>query len=208
MSKWSPPQEKPLNLKRCDRTDCGNGLHCFLKHRKRKTPEGSCWACGEDVVDWDRVRKMDITDAQHTVQALKQECIRHEFWCTVPITDRALNYALWKGRAGLPDAAKRRIRSAVGKPANDWDGRQTPFEDKPNAKILEFAQHATATCCRKCIAVWHGIPTNRALADSEVDYFAELLVLYVVTRIPDLGNEGIPRRTIRRTGGRQLRKAS
>jgi hypothetical protein len=29
------------------------------------------------------------------------------------------------------------------------------------------AQHATATCCRSCLAKWHAIPVGRQLSDDE-----------------------------------------
>lgn len=195
MDKWSPPEEKPLGMKeksRCKRAECNNGLHCFLKHKKRKTSEGSCWACGVDVIDWTRVHKRDIDDIEHTVNALKNERIRHEFWCVVPLTEYAIMHTRHFGKDGLLEAARNRIRVAVGKPANGrWDGQQTPWEDKANA--LQFAQHATATCCRKCIAVWHGISSNRPLAEDEIEYFAQLVHHFVLERIPDLPNEPMKR---------------
>ena len=210
MSIWTPPEEKPLNLKRCERADCDNGLHCYLKHRKKETPEGTCWSCGVGLVDWTRVRQLDIADVQYTVSALKTECIRHEFWCTVPIPEKVRQHAMWKGRSGLPDAAKRRLRSCVGKVADAYDGRRTPFEDKlDKSTILTFGQHATATCCRKCMAVWHGIPVDRALTEAELEYFAKLLVAYGLERIPDLPEEGVPRkRGVRTANPRSLRRAS
>ena len=45
-------------------------------------------------------------------------------------------------------------------PANpDNDGRQTPMRGHP----IFIAQHATATCCRSCLAKWHDIPVGIAL---------------------------------------------
>lgn len=209
MSTWTPPEEKPLNLKRCHRTDCDNGLHCYLKHRKKEAADGTCWACGIGLVDWTRMRQLDITDVQYTVGALKTERIRHEFWCTVPVPEKVRQHALWKGRIGLPDAAKRRLASSVGKPADNWDGRRTPFEDRPEkSTILTFGQHATATCCRKCMAVWHGIPVDRALTDAELEYFSKLLVAYALERIPELAEKGVPRkRGVRTAKPRTLRCA-
>jgi len=32
------------------------------------------------------------------------------------------------------------------------------------------AQHATATCCRGCLARWHGIPTGRELTSAEREH--------------------------------------
>jgi hypothetical protein len=52
-------------------------------------------------------------------------------------------------------------RLAPAEPLND--GRQTPMRGHP----VFIAQHATATCCRSCLAKWHGIPAGRALSASE-----------------------------------------
>ena len=60
-------------------------------------------------------------------------------------------------------------RIAPALPAND--GRQTPWKKHP----VFVAQHATATCCRKCIAKWHGIPKGRELSDDEQGYIISII---------------------------------
>jgi hypothetical protein len=62
-------------------------------------------------------------------------------------------------RTHARDFIARRI--AVAEPAND--GRQTPMRGHP----VFVAQHATATCCRSCLAKWHGIPAGRELTADE-----------------------------------------
>jgi predicted Fe-S protein YdhL (DUF1289 family) len=52
-------------------------------------------------------------------------------------------------------------RLASAQPPND--GRQTPMRGHP----AFLAQHATATCCRGCLAKWHAIPRGHALAAAE-----------------------------------------
>jgi hypothetical protein len=52
-------------------------------------------------------------------------------------------------------------RLAPAEPLND--GKQTPMRGHP----VFVAQHATATCCRGCLAKWHRIPKGRELADFE-----------------------------------------
>jgi hypothetical protein len=200
MGKWKPPEKTPLKgMKRCYETDCPNGLHCFLKHRSRKTRDGTCLRCGVELIDWRRVHRRDLHDVEHTNNALQNEHIRHEFWCAVPLSERALTYARRYGRARLIDLARKRIRSSVGRPASSWDGRQTPFEDKGH--ILHYAQHATATCCRKCIEVWHGVPRDVSLSGEDIEYFAQLLFRYVVSRIPDLPDAPLRApRTLRKVG--------
>jgi hypothetical protein len=52
-------------------------------------------------------------------------------------------------------------RLAPAAPVND--GRQTPMRGHP----VFIAQHATATCCRSCLAKWHGIPAGAPLSEAE-----------------------------------------
>ena len=52
-------------------------------------------------------------------------------------------------------------RLAPAEPAND--GRQTPMRGHP----VFVAQHATATCCRSCLAKWHGIAAGQPLSKEE-----------------------------------------
>lgn len=55
-------------------------------------------------------------------------------------------------------------RLAPADPRND--GKQTPFRGHP----VFVAQHATATCCRGCLAKWHHIEKGRALTAEQQAY--------------------------------------
>ncbi|MBN2021709.1 MAG: DUF4186 domain-containing protein [Pirellulales bacterium] len=57
-----------------------------------------------------------------------------------------------------------RERLAPAEPKND--GRQTPWRGHP----IFVAQHATATCCRGCLAKWHGIARGRPLDGAEIEH--------------------------------------
>ena len=65
------------------------------------------------------------------------------------------------------DFISRRLAAAV--PIND--GKQTPFRGHP----VFVAQHATACCCRGCLAQWHEIPTGHALTMDEQSYVVGVL---------------------------------
>jgi hypothetical protein len=52
-------------------------------------------------------------------------------------------------------------RLAPAQPRND--GKQTPMRGHP----VFVAQHATACCCRGCLAKWHGIAQGHALTERE-----------------------------------------
>ena len=53
-------------------------------------------------------------------------------------------------------------RLAPAEPKND--GKQTPFRGHP----VFIAQHATATCCRKCLQTWHKIPKGKEMDAKEI----------------------------------------
>jgi hypothetical protein len=45
--------------------------------------------------------------------------------------------------------------------------------------VVPKAQHATSTCCRKCLFNWHGIPRYRPLTDDERAYIIRLILRWV-----------------------------
>jgi hypothetical protein len=176
----------------CTTSDCEADLHCFKFHSKKMKPsdKGSCRACGITLIDWDRVHARDATDIEHTFSELKHEFIRHYFWHKT-IDERADKHARRKGRILLAEAARQRLLSSVAKAEPVRDGFQTPKD----GNILFYAQHATACCCRTCMAYWHNIPQGRALNDAEIRYFTELMMRFVAERMPRLRDdpERIPR---------------
>lgn len=189
-SKQSRPKLtlEPLKVT-CTSSDCENELHCF-KATKQMVAEkevGACRACGAKLVDWRRVYRKDLTDVPYTFEALKYEMIRHHFW-HVEIDEKAVNYAKRKGISGLHSAVRARLNSSIAMGDNPYDGRQTPMEGSGNP--IHYAQHATASCCRKCVEYWHDIPNGRDLSDEEIDYLAELAMLFIEERIPNLTQNG------------------
>ena len=64
-------------------------------------------------------------------------------------------------------------RLADAEPKND--GRQTPMRGHP----VFVAQHATATCCRGCLAKWHRIPQGQPLTAGEVEYVVAVLARWL-----------------------------
>jgi Domain of unknown function (DUF4186) len=55
------------------------------------------------------------------------------------------------------------------------DGKQTPMRGHP----VFVAQHATACCCRGCLAKWHRIPPGRALTLEEKAYVLAVLERWI-----------------------------
>lgn len=91
------------------------------------------------------------------------------------LRERGLPTVLEHGR----DFIARRL--APAEPSND--GKQTPFRGHP----VFIAQHATATCCRGCLAKWHGIPRGHALTDEEQAHVLAALERWLRDEMPESG---------------------
>ncbi len=82
-------------------------------------------------------------------------------------------YVQNKGQLILREHTIEFLTKRIKNPHND--GRQTPWRGHP----VFIAQHATATCCRKCIKRWHHIPHNRPLTEKELEYCQELILAWI-----------------------------
>lgn len=89
------------------------------------------------------------------------------------LRDKGLSTVLEHAR----DFVKRRL--APAEPMND--GKQTPFRGHP----VFTAQHATATCCRGCLAKWYAIPAGRALTGSEQAHVIEAIARWLRSQSVD-----------------------
>lgn len=55
------------------------------------------------------------------------------------------------------------------------DGKQTPTKGHP----VFIAQHATATCCRKCIRKWHKMQPGRELSEVQQEYLVDVIMTWI-----------------------------
>lgn len=61
------------------------------------------------------------------------------------------------------------------------DGKQTPMRGHP----VFIAQHATATCCRKCLSKWHHIAENCQLNEQQINYIVCLIMQWIKKEMKD-----------------------
>jgi hypothetical protein len=108
-----------------------------------------------------------MRDLDELFSALEQSEFRRRF----RLRGREAAYLRRKGLDAVLAHARDFIekRLAPAEPVND--GRQTPMRNHP----AFIAQHATGTCCRGCLAKWHGIPKGRPLSKEEIDYIVTVL---------------------------------
>ena len=117
---------------------------------------------------------------------------RHHYW-RIEIDETAVNHARKKGLDEVRIWAVNRLDKRVSAPSKALfrDGMQTPL----HGRVVYYAQHATASCCRKCMEEWHGIDRNQFLTEDQINYLTELIMLYIRGRLPTLSQhvETIPR---------------
>lgn len=126
-----------------------------------------------------------MTDIDDVLARLSKSSFRRRFGLTG--ADRA--YLARKGFDVVLGHARGFIakRLAPADPASD--GKQTPFRGHP----VFVAQHATATCCRGCLAKWHGIPRGRPLDTAEQDYILAVLERWLKRTAGDDAGPAEPR---------------
>ena len=112
-----------------------------------------------------------MRDIDHLFAALRGSTFRQRF----RLGPRERAYVDEKGLPTVLDHAAELIaqRLAPAEPRND--GRQTPFRGHP----VFVAQHATATCCRGCLAKWHHIEAGRALTDEEQAHVVAVIARWI-----------------------------
>jgi hypothetical protein len=108
-----------------------------------------------------------MRDPDDLFAALQRSDFRRRFRLnakdTVYLRDRGIDAVIDHAHTFITE------RLAPAHPRND--GRQTPMRGHP----AFVAQHATATCCRSCLAKWHGIDPGAALDESQIDYIVGII---------------------------------
>ncbi|MHC4243653.1 MAG: DUF4186 domain-containing protein [Planctomycetota bacterium] len=96
---------------------------------------------------------------------------RSRFRSRFRLSGKEAEYFKQKGMTAILEHARDFVmrRLAEANPAND--GKQTPMRNHP----IFIAQHATGTCCRKCLQKWHYISMCKSLTEEQIDYIVEVL---------------------------------
>jgi Domain of unknown function (DUF4186) len=163
----------------CRKTDCDNGLHCYRPKPTGKAwiePSGECQGCGDRSVDWDRVKRRNIADGAALQRELQREWIRHHFW-TKPIDSDSKEVLLSLSKEDLRSHIRKELAKGVAPPRPWGDGRRVPTKDeKLRGRPLYYAQHATASCCKKCAYYWWGLPRDQQYTQQQLDFLTAMCV--------------------------------
>ena len=106
---------------------------------------------------------INVSPAMRDLDDLFAALARSRFRRGFSLAPRERAYLEAKGRPIILDHARDFVARRLAPEAPPNDGRQTPFRGHP----VFVAQHATATCCRGCLAKWHHIAKGQALTPEE-----------------------------------------
>jgi predicted Fe-S protein YdhL (DUF1289 family) len=123
-----------------------------------------------------------MRDLDSLFDALSKSAFRRRF----RLGARELGYVRAKGIDEVIGHARELIDKRLAPATLSNDGKQTPFRGHP----VFIAQHATATCCRGCLAKWHGIEAGRALDEAERQHVVDAIGRWLRE---EAKREGLPR---------------
>ena len=112
-----------------------------------------------------------MRDVDELFAALARSDFRRRF----RLVGKDRDYALARGLEELRGHARRIVMERLAPAVVANDGKQTPMRGHP----VFVAQHATATCCRGCLAKWHGIARGHALTDVEVGHVVAVVARWL-----------------------------
>lgn len=171
------PKLEPLKIT-CISTSCEQDLHSFRPKPSAEQRPTACPDCGTSPeIDLDVLRGLDPTRLDEVENMLRKEFIRHRYWTRDP-DDQVLERVRRRGFDDFLDGLGEYLIGKLGKPANNWDGRQTPWNGHP----IAYGQHATATCCRRCLHYWYGIPADATLDDRQIEWTRLSVERYLLLR--------------------------
>jgi predicted Fe-S protein YdhL (DUF1289 family) len=108
-----------------------------------------------------------MKDVQEVLDNLQSS----EFRRDIQLRKKELDYLNSKGLETVLNHAADFIEKRLAPAEPAGDGKQTPWRNHP----VFVAQHATATCCRGCLAKWHDIPKGQALNEAEKKHIVEII---------------------------------
>merc|ERR1712224_90897 len=87
-------------------------------------------------------------------QSLWDRLSRSRFRSQWNLSVKMREYVLQKGLKTVALEAEKFVRERLAPACPKNDGRQTPMRRDTHPVFM--AQHGTASCCRACLAKWHG----------------------------------------------------
>ena len=118
-------------------------------------------------------------NASYDLTYLFSRLAKSAFRSRFGLSDKDRAYIAQKGLPVIRRHAEEFVAKRLAPAVIPNDGRQTPMRGHP----VFVAQHATACCCRGCMAKWHHIPAGRQLTKAEQQYAVAVLMEWIENKM-------------------------
>ena len=100
---------------------------------------------------------------------------KSKFRSSFYLKDKDILYIEDKGIDKIRNHAYDFVTKRLADTSNVTDGKQTPMKGHP----VFIAQHATGTCCRRCLEKWHHISKNKNMTDYDIKYVVDIIMSWI-----------------------------
>lgn len=100
---------------------------------------------------------------------------KSKFRSSFHLKDKDILYIEDKGINKIRNHAYDFVTKRLADTSNVTDGKQTPMKGHP----VFIAQHATGTCCRRCLEKWHHISKNKNMTDDDIKYVVDIIMSWI-----------------------------
>lgn len=100
---------------------------------------------------------------------------KSKFRSSFYLKDKDILYIEDKGIDKIRNHAYDFVIKRLADTSNVTDGKQTPMKGHP----VFIAQHATGTCCKRCLEKWHYISKNKNLTDDDIKYVVDIIMSWI-----------------------------
>lgn len=100
---------------------------------------------------------------------------KSKFRSSFYLKDKDILYIEDKGINKIRNHAYDFVTKRLADTSNVTDGKQTPMKGHP----VFIAQHATGTCCRRCLEKWHYISKNKNMTDDDIKYVVDIIMSWI-----------------------------
>jgi exodeoxyribonuclease V alpha subunit len=100
---------------------------------------------------------------------------KSKFRSSFYLKDKDILYIEDKGIDKIRNHAYDFVTKRLADTSNVTDGKQTPMKGHP----VFIAQHATGTCCRRCLEKWHHISKNKNMTNDDIKYVVDIIMSWI-----------------------------
>ena len=112
-------------------------------------------------------------------QDIFERLSKSKFRSSFKLKQKVIDYINQKGLDTIKKDARDFIAKRIAPEFIANDGKQTPMRGHP----VFVAQHATATCCRKCINKWHKFEMNAELTQEQQNYLVGIIMQWIEKKL-------------------------